>query len=97
MSSGGSVRDEAIPTKEEADRTILLTIGLFALIASIIMMIYQRDRPLEGVVHAQSSASLLDVAKCISVLGLPLPDVSIAVAILLFWSIILVSFGFTIA
>jgi membrane-associated phospholipid phosphatase len=85
-----------MPTKEEADPTILLTIGLLSLIASIIAMIYLWDRPLEAVLHAQSSASLLDVAECISVLGLPLPYVSIAMAILIFWSIILVSSGFTI-
>lgn len=82
--------------KEEADRTTLLAIGLFSVIASIIMTIYLWDRPVEVVLRAQSGTSLLNVAECISVLGLPLPYVGLAVAFLLFWSIVLVNSGFKI-
>lgn len=83
-----------MPTKEEAERAILLTVGLFSLIGSIIMAIYLWDRPLETFLHIQSDGPFLTVAECVGILGLPLPYVGLAVAVLLFWTIVLVNTEF---
>ncbi len=83
-----------MPIKEEAERAILLTVGLLALVGTVIMAIYVWDRPVETFLRAQSDAPFLNVAECVSILGLPLPYVGLAVALLLFWAIVLVNTEF---